>query len=156
MRRKDREVKDPAFIEAIIKCCTCCRIGFYDHGEVYIVPLNFGYETNGHGYTFYFHGASEGRKMELIQQSPKVGFEMDTNYALNEADTACGYSARFQSVIGTGVVRAVTAFDEKQHGLSLIMEHNTGKNHWQFNEKMVNTVSVFKLEVTQMSCKSHP
>ena len=155
MRRKDREVKDPALIEEVIKRCTCCRIGFYDHAEVYIVPLNFGYETDGYGYTFYFHGAEEGRKMDLIRQSPKVGFEMDTNYALKEANAACSFSAGFQSVIGTGVVRLVTTFDEKQHGLSRIMEHNTGKNHWEFDKKMVDRVAVFKLEVTQMSCKIH-
>lgn len=43
MRRKDREVTDEARIDEIISRCTCCRIGFNDSGEVYIVPLNFGY-----------------------------------------------------------------------------------------------------------------
>lgn len=155
MRRKDREVKDSAKIEDIIKRCTCCRIGFNDDGEVYIVPLSFGYEINDDAYVIYFHGAKEGRKIELIQKSPKVGFEMDTNYALNEADVACSHSARFQSIIGNGVMSMVTALNEKQHGLSLIMEHNTGKKDWEFNEKMVNAVAVFKLTVTQMSCKEH-
>ena len=45
MRRKDREVTDEARIDEIISRCTCCRIGFNDSGEVYIVPLNFGYVT---------------------------------------------------------------------------------------------------------------
>ena len=43
MRRKDREVTDEARIDEIISRCNCCRIGFNDSGEVYIVPLNFGY-----------------------------------------------------------------------------------------------------------------
>ncbi len=80
---------------------------------------------------------------------------MDTNYALNEADIACSYSARFQSIIGNGIMNIVTEFDEKKHGLALIMKQNTGKKEWDFNEKMVNAVTVFKLEVTQMSCKEH-
>ncbi len=155
MRRKDREVTDFMKIENIISRCTCCRIGFYDDGEVYIVPLNFGYEAKGDTYTFYFHGAQEGRKIDLIQNNPVVGFEMDTNYALNEADIACGYSARFQSVIGTGVVSIVSEINEKRRGLSLLMEHNTGKRNWDFNENMFNAVTVFKLEVTKMSCKEH-
>lgn len=43
MRRKDREVTDEAKIDEIISRCNCCRIGFNDSGEVYIVPLNFGF-----------------------------------------------------------------------------------------------------------------
>ncbi len=155
MRRKDREVTDPMRIADIISRCTCCRIGFHSDGEVYIVPLSFGYEVKDNTYVFYFHGAREGRKIDLIQKNPNAGFEMDTNYALNEADIACGYSARFQSVIGNGIVSIVSGLEEKKLGLSLLMEHNTGKREWSFDEKMLNTVAVFKLVVTKMCCKEH-
>lgn len=155
MRRKDREVIDSAKIADIINRCICCRIGFCDDGEVYIVPLNFGYEVKDNTYVFYFHGAKKGRKIDLIRKNPNVGFEMDTNYALNDGDAACEYSARFQSVIGNGTISMVTEPQEKIHGLSLIMEHNAGKKEWTFDEKMVNVTAIFKLEVTKMSCKEH-
>ena len=155
MRRKDREVTDPVKIADIISQCTCCRIGFYDEKEVYIVPLNFGYAEKDNTYVFYFHGAKEGRKLDLIAKSPSVGFEMDTNYALNKADIACGHSARFQSIVGNGVVSIVSEPEEKRLGLSLLMEHNTGKREWSFHKKMLEAVTVFKLEVTKLSCKEH-
>ena len=155
MRRKDREVTDSMRIADIISRCTCCRIGFHDDGEVYIVPLSFGYEARDNTYVLYFHGAKEGRKIDLIQKNPHVGFEMDTNYALNEADMACGCSARFQSIVGNGTVSMVSELEEKKLGLSLLMEHNTGKREWNFDEKMLNAVAVFKLVVTKMSCKEH-
>lgn len=155
MRRKDREVVDPVKIKDIVDRCICCRIGFNDNGKVYIVPLNFGYEENNQKYVLYFHCASEGRKIDLIQTSPEVGFEMETNYKLNEADTACGYSARFQSIIGNGVVEMVNDRNEKELGLRLMMNHNAGKKDWKFDEKMLNVVSVFKLTVTEYSCKEH-
>ena len=155
MRRSDREITDPIKINDIITRCTCCRIGFNDDGEVYIVPLSFGFERTGDAYTLYFHGAAEGRKLDLIQKNPQVGFEMDTNYALHQADTACSYSVRFQSIIGNGVLSIVTAPEEKAHGLSLIMKHATEKDGWDFSEKMLNAVAVFQLRVTQMSCKEH-
>lgn len=154
MRRKDREVTDKDAIEEIISRCTCCRIGFNDNGEVYIVPLNFGYET-GEKYTFYFHGAKDGRKINLIKSCNEVGFEMDTNYLLKEADIACGYSARFQSIIGNGVVSFVENPDEKINALQKIMKHTTGKGDWTFDEKMLQAVMVFKLEVIKISCKNH-
>ena len=155
MRRTDREVTDPKRIADVISRCSCCRIGFYDDGEVYIVPLNFGYEIKDDTYILYFHGAKEGRKIDLIQKNPHVGFEMDTDYALNEADMACGYSARFQSSIGNGIVNIVSELEEKKRGLSLLMEHNTGKREWNFDEKMLNAVAIFKLVVSKMSCKEH-
>lgn len=155
MRRKDREVTDLMKIENIISRCSCCRIGFHDEGEVYIVPLSFGYEAKGDTYIFYFHGAKEGRKIDLIKKNPMVGFEMDTNYALNKAELACGHSARFQSIIGNGIVSIVSEIEEKKLGLSLLMEHITGKQNWNFDEKMMNAATVFKLEVTKMSCKEH-
>lgn len=155
MRRKDREITDPMKIAAIISGCTCCRIGFYDEGEVYILPLNFGYMPKDNTYVFYFHGAKEGRKIDLIQKNPNVGFEMDTDYALHKADIACRHSARFQSIIGNGIVSIVSEPEEKKLGLSLLMEHNSEKREWEFDEKMVNAVTVFKLTVTKMSCKEH-
>lgn len=155
MRRSDREITEPAKIEDILNRCSCCRVGFNDSGEVYIVPLSFGYCVKDNRYTLYFHGAKEGRKAELIRGAPSVGFELDTNYALNPADTACGYSARFQSIIGTGVIRPVTEPGEKKRGLSLIMAHHTGKQEWQFEARMLEAVAVFKLEVTALSCKEH-
>lgn len=155
MRRKDREVTNRTQLADIINRCICCRIGFNDEGRVYIVPLNFGYEKKEDSFVFYFHGAHEGRKIDLIYKSPYVGFEMDTNYKLNESETACGYSARFQSIIGNGAVKIVDDMEEKLHGLNLIMEHNAGANRWDFDTKMLNAVTVFKLEADEISCKEH-
>ncbi|MGN0159082.1 MAG: pyridoxamine 5'-phosphate oxidase family protein [Brotaphodocola sp.] len=155
MRRKDREITDQAKIQDIMDRCSCCRIGFYDNGQVYIVPLNFGYTKQEDHYVFYFHGAHEGRKIDLIARSPQVGFEMDTNYKRKEAELACEYSAQFQSVIGNGTVQIVEDSEEKREGLRLLMEHNTGKHDWQFDEHMLRAVTVFKLQVTSLSCKEH-
>ena len=155
MRRKDREITDPAKIQEIIDHCTCCRVGFNDGGEVYIVPVSFGYEKQGDAYTLYFHGATAGRKFELAQARPNVGFEMDTNYQLTTADTACNFSARFQSIIGTGRLSLVEDFHEKAKGLNRVMLRASGKSDWEFTEKMLHSVAIFKLEVTSLSCKEH-
>jgi len=153
MRRKDREVTDPVKIEEVLKRCACCRLGFNDNGEVYIVPLSFGYEKTEESFTLYFHGAKQGRKIDLIQKNPKVGFEMDTGYDLIDSDLACSYSARYQSIIGSGSVSIINDVNEKAYALSLIMERTTGKKDWSFSEERLNGVAVFKLEVAQLSCK---
>lgn len=155
MRRNDREVIDQQKIESIISFCHCCRLGFYDNDGVYIVPLNFGYEKIGEKRIFYFHGAKEGRKIDLIKTGNPVGFEMDTNYKLHENENACGYSAGFQSIIGTGKIVLIEDLDEKIHALQQIMFHYTEKRDWEFPMEMLKNMSVFKLEVREISCKEH-
>lgn len=157
MRRKDRQVTDFDKIIDIIDRCDCCRLGFWDEEarQVYIVPLNFGYAVEGEKVILYFHGAKEGRKIELIRKSPDVGFEMDTNYKVNEADTACEYSARFQSIIGNGKVGLIEDVEGKKLGLDIIMKHVAGRDGWEYPEQMLKNMAVFKLEVEEMSCKEH-
>lgn len=158
MRRADREIKDINEITAVIKSCSCCRLGFNDDGEVYIIPLNFGFERKDSKIIFYFHGAKEGRKIGLIENSPQVGFELDTNhrvYSLDEDGTACSYTAAYKSVIGTGKVSMVLDYEEKMHGLGLLMEQSMGKRDWAFEKNMLDSVSVFKLEADKFRCKEH-
>lgn len=155
MRRSDRQVVNPQEIENIIRSCHCCRIGFYDNGKIYIVPLNFGYEKRGEKRYFYFHSAAEGRKIDLIKTGLPVGFEMDTSYQLTEAETACGFSAKFQSIIGTGNISLIETAEEKIHALEQIMFHNTGNGNWKFSEKLLSEMCVFMLEVVEISCKQH-
>lgn len=130
MRRKDREVTDKIKIREIMNQCHCCRIGFCDNGQVYIVPLNFGYMCEEDKYILYFHGA-------------------------REAEEACRYSAKYQSIIGTGKISLVEDLEEKKAGLQAVMQHATGKSDWEFSDSSINAVSVFKLIVSELSCKEH-
>lgn len=155
MRRKDREVTDQEKIDSIIRDCYCCRLGFCDQGKAYIVPLSFGFVREDGKRVFYFHGAGEGRKIDLIRRTGYAGFEMDTHYKLNESDKACGWSARFRSIIGGGSVSLVEGPEEKQAGLRAIMLQNTGKAQWEFSPEMLAAVCVFKLEVEDLACKEH-
>lgn len=155
MRRNDREITDSNKIREIISACHCCRLGFNDNGKVYIVPLNFGFSEDNGRYVFYFHGANEGRKIDLIKSNHYAGFEMDTNYKLKEGENACNYSARFQSVIGSGEVTFIENIEEKKCALNEIMKHNSGKSNWRFTDSMLNAVCVFRLVSDELSCKEH-
>ncbi len=154
MRRKDREIKDKALIEQFIAKEQIIRIAFYDNGDLYIVPLNYGFIYENDKYVFYFHGAKAGRKFELSKSSPMVGFEIDGEYELLQADVACDYSAKFQSVIGTGRLSIIEDYEEKIKGLNALMNHISGKSEWDYSKDMVNAVAVFRIEVDKLSCKA--
>ena len=154
MRRSDREITDVKLIEAFIAKEQIMRIAFYDNGEIYIVPVNYGYTNDSGQFAFYFHGAKAGRKYELSKESPNIGFEIDGNYELLEADIACDFSAKFQSVVGTGKISIVEDREEKLKGLNFLMRQTSGNAEWQYSVEMINAVAVYKVDVNKISCKA--
>ena len=69
MRRQDRAVTAPEKIRAVIDACEVCRLGLQDGRGVYVVPVNFGHTVEGGRHVFYFHGAAEGRKVDLVRRN---------------------------------------------------------------------------------------
>ena len=155
MRRTDREVNDSARIQEILNRCTHCRLGLYDGEEVYIVPMNFGWEETDGGCTLWFHCAGAGRKLDILRQNPKAGFQMDTDFQLRPAENPCDFSAGFASIVGTGTVEFVSEPEEKRKGLAAIMNHTAGvRREWAFPDPSVNRVTVLKMGVEKISCKA--
>lgn len=154
MRRTDREIADPGQIEAIIKDCRVCRLGLTDGDQPYVVPLNFGYCRRGDGYVFYFHCASEGKKLDLLRKNPRVCLELDRGHALEEGgDHACAYSYRFQSVIARGTAALVEDVEEKKVALSALMRQQTGRE-FTFTDEETRTVTVGRIDVAELTAKA--
>ena len=153
LRRGDREIVGDAAVEAVIRRCACCRLGFRDGDQVYIVPLSFGYQREGGRHTFYFHGARQGRKLRLIRESPRVGFELDTGGALIPGRDPCSVSMAYESVVGTGGVRLLESPEEKRRGLEEILRRY-GQAEAPLPEEALEKVSVFRLDVEELRCKA--
>ena len=154
MRRADRAVTDRNRILQVIESCSCCRVGFSCPEGAYIVPLSFAF-VPGSPDRFYFHGAHEGRKADLIRTAPRVGFELDCAHALTAGQNGCSYSYRYQSVIGTGVICEVQETEEKKRALSAIMAHYEKSRPFTFTDEQAQRVAVFRLDVAQLTCKEH-
>ncbi len=155
MRRKDREVTDPEEIRQVLDACSVLHLGLNDGGRVYIVPLNFGYLYEDGKYTLYFHGAREGRKVDVIRENPAATFEMECGYELVKNDLACDHSSKYRCVMGEGKVRILEDPEEKRFALNRVMLHNTGKGDWHFPELMLKATYAFRIEVESISCKIH-
>lgn len=157
MRRREREVLDLNEIRTIIEDCKVCRLGFSEKGEVYIVPVNFGYELKEKKLTLYVHCAKEGRKMDLVKKNSRVGVEMDCHHELAEGELACQYSYYYASLIGNGNVRILEDAKEKKKALGRIMEHQTGKTEEELamNPKLVEAAAVLEIDLHTYTCKKH-
>ncbi|MFR9280293.1 pyridoxamine 5'-phosphate oxidase family protein [Levyella massiliensis] len=155
MRRKDREVTNLAEIRAFLQEALILHIAFQDTPYPYIVPLHYGFEEHDGKFTFYMHGAKEGRKLELCRKNPHICLEIDHDGGLlSGGDKACAYSAFYMSLIGTGKIRVVEDLDEKKKGLSLLMKTQTGRD-FVLTDAMVNAVAVFAVTLEAYTVKSH-
>ncbi len=161
MRRKDRELADKAELLAILDEADVCRIAIQTGKAPYIVPLNFGYSWEDK-LVLYFHSATEGRKLELLQKNSVVGFELDTGHELVKADLACNWGMKYKSLVGTGEIRFIEDDKEKALALAAIMRkygHGAQAGHFGlaevalFSADNLQSVRVFRLVVEELSGK---
>ena len=114
------------------------------------VPLCGG---NG-AFTFYCHGAKEGKKLDVIRKNASVAFEMDCQNALQHGETACTHSYYYASVLGEGKAEILEG-DEKCKGLSALMLHMAGRND-VFTAEMADKVAVIAIRVDALTAKKRP
>ncbi|MGN1267814.1 MAG: pyridoxamine 5'-phosphate oxidase family protein [Dorea sp.] len=156
MRRANRQVTDKNEIHAIIDEIKVARLGMYDGEQVYVVPLNHGYELGeGEEIIFYLHCAKVGRKIDILKKNPNVCLELDGRHCLVEAGAPCDHSYYFASLIGNGKVEFVEGEAEKAHALAMVMKHQTGKTDWEFDSKWVNAVCILKVVLSDYTVKQH-
>ncbi len=152
MRRSDREIQDFHEIIEVMKKCDVCRIAM--HGEIYpyVVPLNFGMETEGEQVTLYFHGAMEGRKYELLAKDNRVCFEMDCGHTLYTEMEKGNCTMCYESVIGFGLMEEVPE-EEKMEALDILMEHYPVPAGFRYNEAVVPKTRMLRLKVESLTGK---
>lgn len=155
MRRQDRRITDPAVIRMVLDKCRTLHLGLVEDGRAYIVPLNYGWTEENGRYILYAHSAAEGRKIDLIRGGADVGFEMETGVEYFDADTACGWGNRYESIIGEGSATLLSTPEEKRQALAAIMAHYSARKDYTFEDAMVNLVQVIQIDVTALSCKIH-
>lgn len=160
MRRADREVSDPAQVAAIVASCKIIRIAYMDAEGLTIVPMNFGYVSEGIGNatrpTFYFHSAPIGRKIDAIKAAGNklsVAFEMETDCEVVAGRVPCNWGEAFKSVVGTGVASIVSDLDESRLALEMLMRQQTGMEHVEFTDQQVRSVTVWKVESDYVTAK---
>lgn len=153
MRRKDREITNLQDILGVLRRCEVVRLGIHTPDCPYVVPMNFGIETEGEAITLWFHGALEGLKLDLISQYPRVGFEADCSHQLITGDKACGYGMEYESVIGCGCMTRLTDPDDKRRGLQAIMRHYAPEKDFEISESELAGVCVLRLDVERITGK---
>lgn len=148
MRRKEKQIDDPAVMEAIINRSSVCRVALCAGNQPYIVPLCFGYE----GGAIYVHGASEGKKIDIIRHNPNVCVAFDADIDIVPAEDACRWSVKYRSVIAFGSATVIEDPDRKREALNIIMRQYAGRGS-RFPDKAVAATTVIRIDIVSMTGK---
>lgn len=151
MRRHDREITDRQELLAVIRRCDVCRLALNDDGYPYILPLNFGLNVETDRVEFYFHGASEGYKYELMKRDNRASFEMDCSHRLVTDEEKGNCTMEYESVIGRGRIEMVPD-EEKRRALDILMAQYH-KEDFTYDTAVIPRTKVYKLVVESMTGK---
>ena len=152
MRRKDREVTDPAKIRDILERAQILHLGMIDGEVPYVVPLHYGFEYDGTAVTLFVHSAKEGRKLDVLSKNDNVFVEIDCDAALLPADVPCAWGSTFASVMGEGKATLLEDPAEKAAALTVLMKTQTGKD-FTISEQMAAAVAVIRIDLPEVTCK---
>ncbi len=150
MRRKERQITDEKAILEILTKALICRVAFHGEEYPYVVPMNYGYKDGA----LYFHCATEGKKLDLIRQNPKVAFEITAYQEVIAGEKSCEWTNYYRSILGKGTIEILDDFTKKLQGLDIIMQQH-GKMKNAYDPKLVDRMLVLKLTINEMTAKKH-
>ena len=150
MRRPEKQIHDPAQIEAILDEAAVIRLALNDDGAPYIVPLCFARLES----VLYCHSASKGRKLDLIARDRRVGFEAETGVAVVPGEIPCKFGVTFRSVVGSGEASLVMDPDEKRLGLDRLSEKYAGFRPADYPGPVLERTQVIRVIILQMTGKA--
>ena len=153
--KREREVTDQASILEILEKSKVVNIAMIDGDEPYLVPMNYGYTMEEGKLTLYVHGATMGRKLDVLRVNPKVFVELDCERMPFDGKVACQYGMVYSSVMGKGKAVILEDPKEKMDALTILMKTQTGKD-FEFNERLVSIVSVIRIDVEEYTAKARP
>src|SRR5664280_2226391 len=151
MRKKEYEVTDTAVIRRILGRATQCRVAMVDGNEPYLVIMNCGWD----GEHLLLHGASQGRKLDILRANPHVCIEIDEDVQLVFGATGEECTANYVSVIGTGTVSFTLDPEAKSRDLNVITRQcHSGVPKEVFPDETLSRVAVLEVHFDHLSCKA--
>ena len=152
MTKRERQITDPNQIKAILDTAQVLHLGLAVDNMPYVVPMNYGYVMNDGKLTLYLHGATRGKKLDMIRKNPNVFFEMDCDRVPFDGVMPCQYGLAYAAVMGRGKATIVENVEEKKQAMSVLMKTQTGKD-FVFDDRLVSIVSVIRIDVSEYKAK---
>ena len=155
MTKRELQITDEKQIRAILDTAKVLHLGLCVDNEPYVVPMNYGYTMEDGKLVFYLHGATRGKKLDMIRANPRVFVELDCDRQPFESEKPCQYGLAYSSLMGRGTARIIDDVEEKMAAMTALMKTQTKKD-FTFNEKLVSIVAVVRIDVEEYTAKHRP
>lgn len=150
MRRKDREIRDRAEIDAIIRSARVMHLALADNDVPFVVPVFYAYD----GASLFFHSARAGTKIEIMKRNKNACFEISVDHGVIESDAACDFEAKHRTVIGFGKATFVEDEAEKIGALDRIVAQFSDKK-FEYPKPNLDSVVVIRIDIESVKGKKH-
>lgn len=143
VRRKDKEITDPIWINNILKRGQYMSLAMIDlEGNPYLVTTSYGYDNN----CLYLHGAPEGKKFEILSKNPLVSFQVVLDTELVTSPEPSKYTWKYRSITGSGRIHTLQTLEEKNQAMQILMKQYKGPSISFENDPLFLWIACIKIE----------
>jgi len=156
VRRKDREVADQSWIEAMLTRAPSGVLALTRDGEPTINMNIFVYDAGER--RIYLHTAKTGHTRESVEASPRVCFGVSDMGRLLPAVYAKNFSVEYSGVVVYGRIEVVTDEAEASRALQLLLDKyaphlRPGTHYRPIQSCEVEQTSVYRIRIDRWSGK---
>ena len=155
LRRSEKAMDDPREIEGVLASVRIMTVACCLESEPYIFTVDFVWDRQAR--ELWFHCATEGRKMKILQANPRVCITVveDRGYIDGECDHA------YRSLVLEGKASVVTDLSEKRRALELLARKHERQPEavlarFADNDEAVRKVGMVRVSVDSVSGKQGP
>ena len=162
VRYKTREVLDKNKIEKFLQQSRLGHLGMVDGHLPYVVPLNFVWTNE----KLYFHGATGGRRNQVMDANPEVCFTVCEEYGTITDPVPAKTDTAYMSVMIFGKAEPVIDLDEATHMLQeMINKYVPGYYNRPLPQQHVDRyrsavfggpVQVYRIDPYHITAKENP
>lgn len=137
MRKTSREMPAEWAYEILDKAPYITVAMTDEDGSPYAVPLSLARVDDK---TFYFHGALEGKKLDILRKKPKVWLSAVTTCKPTVGPKDDSFTLEFKSAMAQGIAEIVTDETEKVTAMRAICERFLPKHMDAFDVSLARSI----------------
>lgn len=160
IRVKQRACIEDNQIKRFLEDAQTVFLGLVDEHTPYVIPLNYVFKD---GY-FYFHGANEGRKINIIKNNPNACMTVCETYGTMVDPIPAETDTAYMSVVANGQVEVVTDLNEATAAMQAMLDKyvpnyyltRLSKTHIEkYQSSLGSKTLVLKVKPIKLTAKEH-
>jgi nitroimidazol reductase NimA-like FMN-containing flavoprotein (pyridoxamine 5'-phosphate oxidase superfamily) len=161
MRQKNSECTDTKKITSFLETAKTGYLGLADGAMPYVIPLNFVWLNDA----IYFHGASEGRKINIIEENANACFTVSEDQGTLTDPVPAKTDTAFMSVMIFGMAEKVQDLEEATEAMQKMLDKYVpgyydqplARTHVEkYRSSLGSKTAIYKIKTVELTAKENP